>query len=89
MNSVFSELLKPGTTLSFGIFESPEHLEDLERALGNRGRIHALGDSKCIVIMESNVDPELFFHRIQKSFAIKLMDSFETADSLAAVQRIS
>ncbi|MEW6566281.1 MAG: hypothetical protein AB1404_12365 [Spirochaetota bacterium] len=89
MNSVFSELLKPGTTLSIGIFESPAHLEDLEKALGNRGRIHALGDSKCIVIIETNVDPELFFHRIQKSFAIKLLDSFETADSLAAVQRIS
>lgn len=89
INELFSELLKPGSTLTIGIFEKPESPESLEKALGNRGKTHVWGDSKFIIVMENSVDTELYFHRIQKSFNIKLLDSFETADSLAAVQRLS
>jgi len=89
MNEVFSELLKPGSTLTIGIFEKPEHPDAISKALGAKGRTLEWGESKFVIVMENSADPELYFHRIQKSFNIKLLDTFETADSLAAVQRIS
>uniref|UniRef100_A0A7C3IDX7 Uncharacterized protein n=1 Tax=Gracilinema caldarium TaxID=215591 RepID=A0A7C3IDX7_9SPIR len=89
MNDVFAELLKPGSTLAIGIFEKPEHPDAITKALGAKGRTNEWGNSKFIIVMETSLDPELYFHRIQKSFNIKLLDSFETADSLAAIQRIS
>lgn len=89
MNDVFAELLKPGSTLAIGIFEKPENPDAITKALGAKGRTNEWGNSQFIIVMETSLDPELYFHRIQKSFNIKLLDSFETADSLAAVQRIS
>ncbi|AEJ19440.1 hypothetical protein [Gracilinema caldarium] len=88
INNIFTELLKPGATLGIGIFEKPEKPEEIEKILCHYGRSHILDESRLIIILESTVDFELFFHRIQNSFNIKLLDAFETADSLAAVERI-
>ncbi|WP_304224868.1 hypothetical protein [Gracilinema caldarium] len=89
IHTVFSELLQPGATLSFGIFEKPQNLEALEKALGKKARLHMLDDQRLLVVTESAIDPQLLFHRIQNSFNIKLLDSFETADSLVALERIA
>ena len=88
IHKIFNELLKPGTTLVIGIFEKPEKHEEIEKILNNYGRSLILDDSRLIIFLESTVDSELFFHRIKNSFNINLLDTFETADSLAAVERI-
>lgn len=89
IRSVFTELLKPGSTLTIGIFEKLDNLPQLEKALGNRARTHKINEHTFIVIMDTSFDPQLIFHRIQKSFNTTLLYSFDTADSLAAIQRIS
>lgn len=89
IHSVFTELLKPGSTLTIGVFENPENLPQLEKALGDRARTHKINEHTFIVIMDTSIDPQLIFHRIQKSFNSTLLDSFDTADSLTAIHRIS